>query len=190
MFDLAPVLTSILSAASSSLNDAGVPAALVHVAPGQQPAWDNCCEGGGQLWLRVVGVYPTSGGRAAFPAIDTQQQGVGVGCGVHLLAVHLALGVMRCAHTISDRGVPPTADEMTDDAFATLTDMGLLLDVIGCEVPALPRVQSMKVDRWTPQGVQGGCVGGEWGFFIAVDPCLCKSLPPVYPPEPEPEPET
>lgn len=188
MRDLEPILTSILSAASSALNEAGVPASLVHLAPGTTPAWDNCCEGGGQLWLRVVEVYPTSGGRGSFPAIDTQQQGVAGGCGIHLLAVHLALGVMRCAHTVNDQGVPPTGPEMTSDALATLTDLSVLLDVIGCEVPDVVGVQSAKVDRWNPQGVLGGCAGGEWGFFVAVDPCLCKPLPVVYPPEPDPGP--
>jgi hypothetical protein len=188
MRDFEPVLTSILSAASSALNEAGVPAGLVSLTPGTSPAWDNCCEGGGQLWLRVVEVYPTAGTGSAFPQVDTAQKGVGAGCGIHLLAVRLALGVMRCAHTISDQGVPPTAAEMSSDALATLDDLGILLDVIGCTIPTLTGVLGAKVDRWTPQGVLGGCAGGEWGFYIAVDPCLCKPLPAVYPPEPEPVP--
>lgn len=168
-----PLLTGILSAAASSLTAAGVPAGLVHLSPGLLPAWDNCCEGSGQLWLRVMETYPTAGVGAAFPQIDTAQKGVG--CSINLLALHLGLGVMRCAHTVSDQGVFPTAAQMSSDALNTLDDLGLLLDVITCEVPALRGAMSVKVDRWTPQGVQGGCVGGEWGFYVAFDPCLCQT---------------
>lgn len=184
MRSLEPLLTSILSAAASTLNENTTPVDLVHLSPGNVPAWDSCCEGSGQLWLRVVEAYPTAGPGAAFPAIDTAQKGAGMGaCSVRLLALRLALGVMRCAHTIDDQGVPPTAEQMNGDALETLADFGLLLDVITCEVPTLAGAMSVKVDRWTPQGVQGGCVGGEWGFYVAFDPCLCTPAPA---PEPAP----
>lgn len=167
-----PLMTSILSVAASALNEAEVPAHLVHLSPGNLPAWDGCCSGGGQLWLRLAEAYPSAGIGAAFPAIDAAQRGVG--CGVNLLALRLGLGIMRCAHTIDSRGKAPTSAQMSGDALATYDDLGLLLDVITCEVPTLPGAMSVKVDRWTPQGVQGGCVGGEWGFYVAFDPCLCQ----------------
>lgn len=169
MRDLEPLLSSILSAASSALNDAGVPATLVHLSPGNLPAWDECCAGGGQMWLRLKDAYPTAGPGTGFPGMDAAQRG----CKIHMLALSLGLGVMRCAHTIDDRGRFPTAAQMSADAAKTYTDLGLMLDAITCVVPTLPGASTVKVDRWTPQGVQGGCVGGEWGFFVGFDPCLC-----------------
>lgn len=171
MRSLEPVLTSILSAASSALSEAGLPAELVHLSPGDIPSFDNCCEGGGQLWLRLAEVFPTAGQDAAFPALDSAQKG---GCGVNLLALHLALGVMRCAHTIDERGRFPSGPEMTEDALGSYDDLMILLNVIVCDLDKLTGVQRVKVDRWSPRGVQGGCAGGEWGFFVAFDPCLCQ----------------
>lgn len=171
MRDYEPILTSILSAASSGMASVGVPLSLVHLAPGQQVAWDSCCEGAGQLYLRLGDVFPTAGPGVPFPGKDGDQKGAG--CGIRLLAMRLHLGVIRCAHTIDNTGEPPSAAQMTSDAVRAVDDMALLLDVIACVVPGLAGVMGMKVDRWTPQGVLGGCAGGEWTFYIGVDPCLC-----------------
>lgn len=169
------ILESILSAAASALNTAGRAPGRVELTPGTLPAWDDCCEG--QLYLRTVEIYPTAAGGAAFPAIDSKQQGVGSACAVNLLAVRLGLGVIRCAATVDDAGVAPTPAAVSADASLMLSDMDTLLNVLVCTVPGLWGVQRLKIDRWQPQGVQGGCHGGEWGFYIAVDPCLCQSAP-------------
>lgn len=175
MRDYGPTFVGILSAAASALSEKGRGTALVHLAPGNEAAWDNCCEGGGQTYLRVGEIYPTAGQGSPFPNIDAAQRGVG--CGVTLLALHLYLGVIRCAHTLDDHGTPPTATEMSDDALSALADMAILLDVISCRVPEVWGVQQVKVGQWTPQGVLGGCAGGEWEFYVAVDPCIDCSEP-------------
>lgn len=171
MTDLAPVLNSILSAAASALNDAGAGAGLVHLAPGSSVAWDNCCEGGGQLWLRVLEIYPTAGLSSPFPSRDSSQPG---GCGVVQLAVHLGLGIVRCTPTLDDHGNPPSGEAMTGSALEMVDDMRVLLEVVACAVKTLPGVANAKVGRWVPQGPDGGCAGGEWTFHIAYDPCTCR----------------
>lgn len=174
MRDYGPTLTSVLSAASSALNAEGRPTGRVTLSPGGPVAWDDCCEG--QLYLRVIEVYPTMGSSGApFPQIDSAQKGVG--CGVKMLALHLGLGVLRCAATLDSDGNAPSDAAMSADTLAASADLSTLLDVIACTVPTLPGVQQMKVGRWQPQGVQGGCHGGEWDFYLAVDPCLCTPLP-------------
>ncbi len=170
--DYTPILGSIVSATATALTDAGVPVGLAHVSPGQLPAWDDCCAG--QLYLRVIEVFPTAGTNAPFPQIDQAQRGAGIACAINMLAFHLGLGVMRCAHTVDEQGITPTATELTEDAYATMGDLSILLNVIVCNVPGITGVQQVKVGRWLPQGVLGGCVGGEWDFYIAVDPCLCQ----------------
>lgn len=173
--DYSVILKSILSAAASSLNAAGRPPGRVELTPGLLPAWDDCCEG--QLYVRMIEAYPTAGQNAPFPAIDVQQRGVGAHCGFHLLAVHIGLGIIRCAATVDDQGNPPTSAEVTADADALLEDMADLLDVLVCESQGTPGIQALKIDRWTPSGPEGGCAGGEWGAYIALDPCLCKPIP-------------
>jgi hypothetical protein len=93
-----------------------------------------------------------------------------------MLAVHIGLGVIRCAATVDDQGNAPPPEAVSADATEMLQDMSTLLSVLMCVVPGLSKVQQMKLDRWQPQGVEGGCHGGEWGVFLAIDPCLdCTS---------------
>lgn len=171
--DYSTVLKGILSASASALNEAGVPPGRVELTPGVAPAWDDCCSG--QLYLRVVEVFPSAGAGAAFPQMDSAQRGVGGrACGFHMVAVHIGLGIIRCASTLDDDGSAPTPAEVTADGDEMLDDMAMLLDVLACEVGSLPGVMAVKVNRWTPQGVEGGCHGGEWGAYIGLDPCLCN----------------
>lgn len=179
--DYVVVLQGILSAAASVFNQPGQnKPGRVELTPGLLPAWDDCC--GGQLYLRTIEVYPTAGKNSPFPAIDTQQTGAaGSMCGFHLVAVHIGLGMIRCAATVDDDGNAPTPAAVSENANTMLDDMATLLDVLVCDAPKIPGVLALKVDRWVPQGVQGGCHGGEWGAFLAMDPCLCQ--PQVASPE-------
>ena len=165
--DLKPILNSILSAAASKLNDAGVPPGRVVLSPGTTPATDDCCKG--QLTLRIVEMYPTS----TFPQFDQTQRGADGGC-IHILDIHLALGVHRCAYTLSDKGVPPTPAQVTEDGNEMADDAMLLLDAIICDIKELPGLLGLKLGRWEPPGETGGCQRGEWDFHVAIAPCLCQ----------------
>lgn len=171
--DLTPTLQGILSAAASALNEAGREPGRIELTPGNLPAWDDCCDG--QLYLRVVEVYPTAGKNSPFPQLDAAQSGAaGSVCSIHALAVHIGLGIIRCAATLDQDGNSPTSAAVTADAVLMLADMAALLDVLVCTVPSIRGVMALKMDRWIPQGVDGGCAGGEWGAYFAVNPCLCS----------------
>lgn len=173
--DLEPILQGILSAASSAMNEAGRTPGRVELTPGALPAWDDCCEG--QLYLRIIEVYPTMGKNSPFPQIDAAQVGAAGGqCSIHMLAVHIALGILRCAATVDSNGKSPTPAQVTTDAGLMMDDMSTLLDVLVCDSQTVAGVKSLKMDRWTPTPNEGGCVGGEWGAYIAVDPCLCQQV--------------
>lgn len=171
MRDYTPILDGILSAASSALNAQGRATGRVERTPGLLPAWDDCCEG--QLYLRVIEIFPSG---APFPQFDAAQKGPGGACSIHMLAFRLGLGVLRCAATLDDDGNAPYPEHVTGDADEMLLDMATLLDVLVCTAAKLPGVLAMKMDRWQPQGVEGGCHGGEWGVYFALDPCLCNGL--------------
>lgn len=166
--DLKPILNGVLSAASSAFEEAGTAPGRVELTPGNLPAWDDCCEG--QLYLRVIEVFPS----LPFPQFDVDQKGAGGACAIKLLDVHIGLGIIRCAHSIDDDNNAPTPEEVTSDGFEMLDDMSTLLEVVVCQLEGIRGIMKIKLDRWTPQGVNGGCHGGEWGVHLAVDPCLCK----------------
>lgn len=172
--DYSTPLKAILSAAAGALIAEGRPPNRVELTPGNLPAWDDCCEG--QLYLRVVEIYPTAGSGSPFPQIDTQQRGASNKCALHLVAVHIALGIIRCAHTVDEQGVSPTSAEVTGDADLMLLDMATLLDALICTGQDIPGIMSLKIDKWVPLGVSGGCAGGEWSAYLAMDPCLCSPV--------------
>jgi len=165
--DLKPILRGVLSAASSALIEAGVPTGRVELTPGNLPAWDDCCEG--QLYLRVIEIFPA----APFPQFDANQRGAaGALCAINMLDVHIGLGVIRCAHKIDDDLKAPTPEEVTGDGEEMVDDAMILLNTILCDLKGIKGIMQMKLDRWAPQGVNGGCHGGEWGIHLAVDPCV------------------
>lgn len=132
--------------------------AVQFLAPGEQVAWDNCCEedgAGGQLWVRCVAVYP------GWPKIDNDQK-----CGIRLATAVLGVGVLRCAHTLDDQGNPPTAAEMTGDATRIMEDMEDMLSGV---------MENFEwhhsVGQYQTVGPDGGCAGGEWTVNVRVQPC-------------------
>jgi len=156
---IGPVLATYVALAKDALEPE--PGRIVIVAPGSTVAWDNCCEG--QLWSRVVEVQPFLGrpSAAALP------------CGVLYWNVIVAVGVIRCAHSLNDDGSAPPATLVSQDGQQMLDDLAALQEVILCH----PRTKAIQ--RWTPLGPQGGCHGGEWQFVISVDTCGCPEATPV-----------
>lgn len=160
------ILFAVLEEARKALEAAGRAPGRVVLAPGTTAAWDDCCEG--QLYLRVPEVFPS----ATFPQFDTAQKGVSLSCAIKMLNVRIGLGVIRCAATVKDDGNAPTAAEVSADGTMMLDDMATLLEVITCKLQGIKGIETVKLDRWIPQGVQGGCHGGEWGVHLAIYPCL------------------
>ena len=132
--------------------------AIQFLAPGAQVAWDNCCEdggGGGQLWVRAVNVLP------GWPRQDNEQK-----CGIRLATAVLAVGVIRCAHTLDDQGNSPTPAEMTSDTTRIMEDMEDMLSGV------MENYEwTYTMGQWTPLGPDGGCAGGEWIVNVRVQPC-------------------
>lgn len=161
---LGPALLGVLAAAQAALEACNRPVGLAHLAPGSSVAWDNCCEGYGQLWVRVLDMFPS--GRP-FPTTDLTQP-----CdGLTLLGVRVGVGVVRCAHTLSDDGNPPSAEQMTADTLGSTADATALLHAIECDIPQIRQVRASRLVNWLPQGPSGGCAGGEWEILLGLDDC-------------------
>lgn len=150
------VMQSLLDCAEQKMAEAGRPAfGRVFLNPGNEAPWDDCCSG--QLWVRAGTMFPVN-----------PVQG---NCGVTDFTTSLYLGSLRCAHTVDDNGTAPTAAEMTGDATAEVDEAEILLDAIRCCFNNLGK----KIVVWTPLGVEGGCVGGEWQVDVRVLlECQCE----------------
>jgi hypothetical protein len=155
---IGPVLATYVALAKDALEPE--PGRVVIVAPGSTVAWDDCCDG--QLWSRVVNVTPFVG-----------RPGASAPCGVLYWTVRVALGVIRCAHSLNGDGTAPPAALISQDGEQMLDDLAALQQVILCH----PRTTSIL--QWNPLGPQGGCHGGEWEYEIRVDTCGCPEPTPV-----------
>ena len=156
--DLAgPVLSTYVDDVHTALDAAGRSVArIVVVAPGLAPAWDECCEG--MLYSRVVSITPK---------VDMNLARGGHLCATLGWTVTAAIGVLRCAYVVNDRGQAPTPSQITSDGAAALADAADLLQVVLCH-PSTASVQG-----WTPLGVEGGCHGGEVLFTFMIARCSC-----------------
>lgn len=163
---IGPIMGTLLTCAQDALNSYSRPVGLVSLVPGGEVAWDNCCDDGGQLYVRLVEMYPS--GRP-FPNADGQ-----AACAPVMLAARLAVGVIRCAHTVDDNGVPPSAAELTADALSMTADASILLEALKCCFPTSDsHIMKSLIGRWEPKGPSGGCAGGEWAVTVGFGTCNC-----------------
>ena len=164
----------ILDELVARLDGWSVPVCRKFLAPGAQVPWDSCCEcpGGseGQAWVGVERFYPV----APFPQQDAGAQR----CHPREYAADIVVGVLRCAHTVDDRGEAPPEGVVTGDAVKVARDRTIARDALLCGFlgdDADPG--TFRLGAWTPLGPSGGCVGGAWQATIAVPACRCLDVP-------------
>jgi hypothetical protein len=148
----APVLTGLLAATLALYDDLPVdgPCAAGLVS-GAAPALDRGldCAGGcaGQLWVRLVAVYPVS------------------------WAVTAEVGLVRPAPTLHDAEsgtvVLPSMAEETSAADLAAVDAAILREAL---LVRYARAQGVGIalGTWVPYGPEGGIVGGAWTASIQV----------------------
>ena len=86
------------------------------VVPGRVAAWDDCCEGRGQVAVRLVQLSPYYD-NVCGPLYDVARIGV----------EHV-----RCIATINDYGQAPSVAQVTADAGAMMEDMLALKKALLC----------------------------------------------------------
>lgn len=160
---LGPLLPKWVSKIATHLT---LPAGRVVVQPGNSVVWDDCCDG--LLYIRVVSIE----GSTSLSDPQTQP------CDP-VYRIRVGIGLVRCIHTVSDEGVPPTPGEMTADALQGLQDRADLTEGILCEIaPEIAEWMdggALRIEQWLPTTAQGGCVGGE--VTITFKQALCTPCP-------------
>lgn len=145
-------MREVLAVAEAALDT--TPPGRVLLMPGANPVWDDCCESGGQLWVRVMNVVPATGKPPKCPVLGWRAT--------------LGIGVIRCAHVVDDHGYAPTAEQMSGDTVQMTQDMADVGRALLCSGLV------STVTNWLPAGPDGGCVGGEWTVTVTYDWCGCN----------------
>lgn len=154
-----PALNLLLDTAEARLVECSRPVGTVTLMPGNTVVWDDCCAGGGQLWVRLISLVPFPNGSQP--------------CDVSSLQVRAGIGVVRCMHGLDDDGNPPTPAAMTGDTLGTTADADLLLQAVQewSPPPSVAR-KTLVLETGVPLGPEGLCGGFEWTFSFKT--LLCK----------------
>lgn len=126
---------------------------------GQAVSWDYCgeCSGGvcGMGWVRLVSIFPY--GTFPVATVDLHCQAP--------LAAQVEVGAMRCLPLMEQDGSLPSAEVIGDAALSSAADAFALYRAVQCCTPG----KELAVAGYAPQGPLGGCVGGAWQIFWALD---------------------
>jgi hypothetical protein len=150
---LRSAMESLLTCVGEALPDPA-PARMFLYA-GEEPPWDDCCDG--QVWVRLVSVTPAG---------TNPTRG---GCGPAMWAASVRVGVLRCAATLGANGTLPAVADMIRDTAVQIADMAAVESAIKCCFESKP----LEFVSWVPLGVEGGCAGGEWSIILKLNSCGC-----------------
>lgn len=122
------------------------------VMPGDTAPWDYQ---DGLAYVRLVDSYPST----SFPAANTNP---GTSCAAMLVAT-LEVGLLQCI-PISPDGSPLTQAQQYEVTRHQMAGMRAVQQAIACcEIPL------MVLGSYTPQGPQGGLVGGYWQINVGAE---------------------
>jgi hypothetical protein len=133
----------------------GGPVCWCGLYPGDEVSWEFCgaCDGDacGMAWVRLMGVFPYS--TFPVPAPD-------LNCTLPL-AWQVEVGALRCLPESDDL---PAPDQLAGTSLTMMADATALYQALRC-----CSASQVAPELWTPLGPQGGCVGGAWSAYLAVE---------------------
>jgi len=150
--DVAEVMMNRVLAAIEA-DSSSEPIVDSHVFAGEL-VWDDCCGILGATWIRVFSTE-------SFPAPVTGLSS----CDSTLLAVDIAVILLRCSPVMDENGVPPTIAAMQASAVAAAGDAAVIYNTL---LGDLPGGWERAAVEQTIQN-EGGC--------IAIDTRLTIGLP-------------
>ncbi|WTW95388.1 hypothetical protein OG216_19290 [Streptomycetaceae bacterium NBC_01309] len=157
----------------------GCPSCRTCVVPGQVAA-DGCDDpcssvaAGGQLSVSVARLYPSS--QDAFPGETRTVLGVRGCTPPPVTAVEMLVTLLRCAPSFTADGCPPTCDELAEAARVLHVDMVTVANALLCCLPGTEptrRGRRFVLGQQRTLGPEGGCVGLEQRFTVALPGCGC-----------------
>lgn len=149
------------------------------VVPGP-PAWDGCNDPcsedatGGQLTVHVARTFATS----SFPAEDRTVQGGRHCVPVASTGVELVITLLRCAPTMSERGCPPSCEELSAAARTVNVDATTIYNALLCCLPTTGnrrRGPQYLLGNGRVLEPAGGCMGVEQRVTVELPNCGCPT---------------
>lgn len=134
------------------------------VVPGNNVAWDSCCEKGGQAWVLIPDGFPTT----SFPAADPT--GLRLTCnGIQTFAVNIEVGVLRCVCFDMCN-----CEKKEQNALAVFSDLEAVLTGIMCcfNADSDDCKLDWRIQSFRTLGPEGGCAGSAVTLVVdAGRPC-------------------
>ena len=125
--------------------------------PGAEVSWEYCGECAGDAcgmgWVRLMAVFPYD----TFPVAS-----IDLRCS-RPLAYQVEIGALRCLPQPAEGTVVDPA-VMTEVALSVAADTWALYRAAEC-----CEASDKAIVGYLPLGPSGGCVGGSWSIFLAVD---------------------
>lgn len=126
------------------------PGRVIAVVPGNQIAWDDCCQG--QLTCRLVSMTPVLAEGSSMAQ-----------CGIKYWQAIGEVALLRCSQALDDRGNAPKPSIVRTEGVEGLSDSDVLLKSIG------DQNWISSISSWMPLGPQGGCKGIQIQFNFNLD---------------------
>lgn len=123
------------------------------IFPGDSAPWDYS---EGMAWVRLVDSYPST----TFPTANSTPR---ASCEAMLVAT-LEVGLLQCAPISGPDGSPPTQEQQIESARLQAAGMRAMQQAIAC-----CDLELVVLGAYTPQGPQGGLVGGSWQINVGAE---------------------
>jgi hypothetical protein len=139
------------------MNNAHVPPCKWFLSPTPATPIDVCCGGDdceGQAWVAIVNSRPRYSTAGVYISDE----------------VLLAMGIARCAYTLTKQGAAPTQDQLNSDTEKLMRDMQLMrCAVLDLYVPAMEMERGdYRFGDYDVHPVKGGCMAATQEVFVTV----------------------
>lgn len=150
-----PIMVQLSQCLCETLNERGLMPGncFCGIFPGDSAPWDYS---DGMAYVRLVDTYPST----VFPTANTTPR---VSCSAMLVAT-LEVGLFQCAPTLGADGSIPTEVDQFEAAQLQLAGMRAMQQAIAC-----CDIDPIVLGTYTPQGPQGGLVGGYWNVNVGAE---------------------
>lgn len=114
----------------------------------------DCEEACGEMWVRVIQMYPSTTVGVADQRLANCSTGIGL---------DIEIGALRCIQ-INEDGETWTAEQLADASTAAMNDAIAIYRAMVC----CDHFPDVIVGSWTPLGPEGGLVGGLWTLSVGM----------------------
>jgi len=149
-----PGLDALATCLCEELIRSGLPETCFCGVVAGEVAFDVTDDDRGVAWVRLVQAFPSTSFPSPVPGVRS--------CLAPLVA-EVEVGVMRC-FPAAKAGDSPTETQQWEQAMLQQADMAAMYRAIQC---CYGKFDEFGIGTYTPQGPEGGFVGGSWQVWLS-----------------------